>query len=88
MNGRANAWVCLYVNEGVCVCACVCTAWCSEIGSLWSPDAPELHASVMSEYQFHCTRLYVRVYVRVCVCHNEKKVPDKWQARQVMPVIL
>ena len=36
----------------------VCTAWCSEIGSLWSLDAPELHASVMSENQFHCTKLY------------------------------
>ena len=34
-----------------------CTAWCSEIGSLWSLDAPELHASVTSENQFHCTRL-------------------------------
>ena len=36
----------------------LCTAWCSEIGSLWSLDAPELHASVTSENQFHCTRLY------------------------------
>ena len=35
------------------------TAWCSEIGSPWSLDAPELHASVMSENQFHCTRLYL-----------------------------
>ena len=34
------------------------TAWCSEIGSPWSPDAPELHASVTSENQFHCTGLY------------------------------
>ena len=31
----------------------------SEIGFLWSLDAPELHASVTSEDQFHCTRLYV-----------------------------
>ena len=38
------------------------TAWCSEIGSLWSLDAPELHASVTSENQFHCTRLYVVLY--------------------------
>ena len=36
-----------------------CTARCSEIGSLWSLDAPELHASVTSENQFHCTRLYI-----------------------------
>ena len=35
------------------------TAWCSEIGSLWSLDAPELHASVTSENQIHCTRLYI-----------------------------
>ena len=34
------------------------TTWCSEIGSLTSLDAPELHASVTSENQFHCTRLY------------------------------
>ena len=34
------------------------TAWCSEIGSLTSLDAPELHTSVTSENQFHCTRLY------------------------------
>ena len=38
--------------------AVVRTAWCSEIGSLWSLEAPELHASVTSENQFHCTRLY------------------------------
>ena len=34
------------------------TAWCSEIGSLRSLDAPELPASVTSENQFHCTKLY------------------------------
>ena len=34
------------------------TAWCCEIGSLTSLDAPELHALVTSENQFHCTRLY------------------------------
>ena len=33
------------------------TARCSEIGSLWSVDAPEFHGSMMSENQFHCTRL-------------------------------
>ena len=38
----------------------LCTAWCSEIGSLWSLDAPELHASVTPGYQFHCTSLYKR----------------------------
>ena len=37
------------------------TAWCSEIGPLRSLDAPELHASVTSENQFHCTKLYRRV---------------------------
>ena len=26
--------------------------------------------------------------VCVCVCHNEKKMPDKWQARQITAVIL
>ena len=31
---------------------------CDEIGSLWSLDAPEFYASVTSENQFHCTRLY------------------------------
>ena len=25
---------------------------------------------------------------RVCVCHNEQKEPDKWQARQAIPAIL
>ena len=35
------------------------TAWCSEIGSLWSLDSPELHAWVTPENQFHCTRLYI-----------------------------
>ena len=37
------------------------TVWCSEIGSLTSLDAPELHASVTltSENQFHCTRRYM-----------------------------
>ena len=34
------------------------TAWCSEIGSLWSLDAPELHTSLTSENQFHCIRLH------------------------------
>ena len=29
-----------------------------KIGSLLVPDAPELHASVTSENQFHCTKLY------------------------------
>ena len=24
----------------------------------------------------------------VCVCHNKKKVPDEWQARQAIPAIL
>ena len=38
------------------------TVWCSEIGSLWSLDAPELHASVTSENQFHCTRPYIHTY--------------------------
>ena len=36
-------------------------AWCSEIGSLMSLDAPELRASVTWDYQFHCTRLYMHV---------------------------
>ena len=26
--------------------------------------------------------------VCACVCHNEKKVPDEWQARQATPAIL
>ena len=26
--------------------------------------------------------------MNVCVCHNKKKMPDKWQARQVTPEIL
>ena len=26
--------------------------------------------------------------MNVCVCHNEKKVPDVWQARQATPAIL
>ena len=39
----------------------VCTAWCSEIGSLTSLDACNLGIPgnpVMSENQFHCTNLY------------------------------
>ena len=37
-----------------------CTAWCREIGSLESLDAPELHADpVTSKNQVHCTRLYI-----------------------------
>ena len=43
------------------------TAWCSEIGSLWSLDAPELHASVTSENQFHCTRLCNRIFKSMLV---------------------
>ena len=27
------------------------------------------------------------VCVQVCVCHNEKKVPDKWQARQATQAV-
>ena len=44
-------------------CFSTSTAWCSGIGSLRSLDAPELHASVTSENQFHCTctRLYTMV---------------------------
>ena len=30
----------------------------------------------------------VHACVRVCMCHNEKKVPDEWQARQATPAIL
>ena len=33
-------------------------------------------------------RACVCVCVCVCVCHNGKKVPDEWQARQVIPAIL
>ena len=68
---KVTAWVgklcVLWVEAGVNECECVrkCTAWCSEIGSLWSLDAPELHASLTSENQFHCTRLY---YVEVFDC--------------------
>ena len=32
--------------------------------------------------------MFVCVCVRVCVCHNEKKVPDEWQARQATQAIL
>ena len=35
------------------------SAWCREIGSLGSMDAPESHAFVTSENQFHCSRLYL-----------------------------
>ena len=49
---------CTYYREMTVYVSIYCTAWCSEIGSLWSLDAPELHASVTSENQFHCTRLY------------------------------
>ena len=61
-------------------------AWCSEIGSVWSFDAPVLHASVIitSENQFHCTRLYVCVHM----CVTMKKVPHEWQARQAIPAML
>ena len=31
----------------------------------------------------HLQNSSARVCVCVCVCQNEKKVPDKWQARQV-----
>ena len=41
------------------LCYTMKTAWCSEIGSLQSLDVPELHASVASENQFHCTRLHL-----------------------------
>ena len=49
------------------------TAWCSEIGSLASLDAPELHASVTSENQFHCTRLYKHK----CL-YNQKQLADSY----------
>ena len=45
---------------------CKCTVWCSEVGSLTSLDATELHASVTSENQFHCTRLYHSMWYRPC----------------------
>ena len=55
--------------------------------------APRL--PVMSENQFHCTRLCVCVCVCVCVCacacvcvSQWKKLPDEWQARQATPAIV
>ena len=48
-----------------------CTAWCCEIGSLWTLDASEFHASVTSENQFHCTRLYSSLWNFV-----ERKIPN------------
>ena len=41
------------------------TAWCSEIGSRTSLDAPEFHASMHMtlENQFHCSRLSTYVGV-------------------------
>ena len=34
-----------------------------------------------------CVRACVRACMCVVVYHNEKKVPDEWQARQAIPVI-
>ena len=35
--------------------------------------------------QLNCN---LHLHASVCVCHNEKKVPDEWQARQVTQAIL
>ena len=52
------------------------TAWCSEVGPLWSLDAPELHASVTSENQFHCTRLYTHTFTQAWMLSGHGKL---WQ---------
>ena len=55
-----------------------CTAWCSEIGSLTSPDAPELHAyTLTSEDQFHYNRLYITYYSNMpsCSCLKSHSTP-------------
>ena len=35
-----------------------------------------------------CLCVCVCARARACVSHNEKKVPDEWQARQAIPAIL
>ena len=58
------------------------TDWCSEIGSLWSPDAPELHASVTSENEFHCTRMYTSIHTSYFseLCQRQRLSVFEWGA--------
>ena len=64
-----------YAFVCVCVRVCICVCVC-----------------VVSVCVFQCVSVCVCVLVcecvYVCVCYNEKKVPDKWQARQATPAIL
>ena len=59
-----NCYAGACAGEGVCMQN---TAWCSEIGSLWSLDASEVHASVTSKNQFNCTKLCTADYGRPCL---------------------
>ena len=61
--------------------AFVYTAWCSEIGTRWSLlDAPDLHvhASMTSENQFHCTRLYCYETKNLNISRLISKVCNNW----------
>ena len=53
------------------------TAWCSEIGSLTSLDALGVMHQVMSENQFHCTKLYMvclsALVVELAICEISKE---------------
>ena len=56
-----------------------------------APHAPEIQWPVVLAFRATCVCVCVcvrvRACVRACVCHNEK-VPEEWQARQGVPMIL
>ena len=59
-------------KTAVRVCVCVCVC----------QRKTKDRADGMREKSAHCPGR------DVCACHNEKKVPDEWQARQATPAIL
>ena len=63
--------MCVHVCVRVCVCVCVrvCVSVCACV---------RVCVCV-------CVRAYVGVHACMCMCHNKKKVPGEWQARQMIP---
>ena len=64
----------------VCVCACVRACECVRMCARAC-----VRACVCARAHV-CVRAWARAQARLC--HNEKRVPDKWQARQAIPATL
>ena len=98
---RARAYVCVCVCARARVCVSV-SQWKESAGWTASTTSDTCNTSSSSKHVAkkntartkssvlsvdHCQRYRIKKR-EVCVCHIEKKVPDEWQAQQVIPAIL